>query len=176
MVSLPPGARIAIAGSATAVAVGLLMAYPTSTGRSASSPAAASAPPAAARSAPAPDAGGPAPSAPSAPAPSSDAAVPGTAAPEPPAAVTHTGEPASTRWGDVQVEVAVADGRIVGAVAVRVPDEDRESRAINAEAVPVLEAETLSVQSADVDTVSGATITSDGYRESLQSALDQAAL
>ena len=47
---------------------------------------------------------------------------------------------------------------------------------INAQALPVLRQETLAKQSADIDAVSGATVTSDGYKESLQSALDAAKL
>ncbi|MBV9923302.1 MAG: FMN-binding protein, partial [Pseudonocardia sp.] len=47
---------------------------------------------------------------------------------------------------------------------------------INAEALPVLVRETMSAQNADIDMVSGATVTSDGYVRSLQSALDQAGL
>ena len=49
------------------------------------------------------------------------------------------------------------------------------ARLINAHAGPLLLQRTLIAQGADIDTVSGATYTSDGYRESLQSALDQAA-
>lgn len=46
----------------------------------------------------------------------------------------------------------------------------------SAEAIPVLSRETLQAQSGNIDTVSGATYTSEGYRQSLQSALDAAAL
>ncbi|WP_432196773.1 FMN-binding protein [Streptomyces sp. bgisy027] len=60
------------------------------------------------------------------------------------------------------------------ATAVRSPDETARSRDINSTAVPKLNQETLQAQSADIDTVSGATYTSAGYRQSLQSALDRA--
>ena len=50
---------------------------------------------------------------------------------------------------------------------------NREDEQINSYALPVLVQETLDAQSADIDMVSGATVTSDGYLQSLQSALDQ---
>jgi len=57
---------------------------------------------------------------------------------------------------------------------VQVPDGNRRDQEINAYAVPRLKQETLDAQSANVDTVSGATVTSDGYRESLLATLDAA--
>ena len=56
------------------------------------------------------------------------------------------------------------------------PTENGRDREINQAALPVLVDETISAQSADIDMVSGATYTSEGYLESLQSALDQAGL
>jgi uncharacterized protein with FMN-binding domain len=56
------------------------------------------------------------------------------------------------------------------------PSSNGKDQQINARALPVLVQETLDAQSADIDMVSGATYTSDGYTESLQSALDQAGL
>jgi uncharacterized protein with FMN-binding domain len=53
------------------------------------------------------------------------------------------------------------------------PDETPRSKDINSTAIPKLNQETLRAQSADIDTVSGATYTSEGYRQSLQSALDR---
>jgi uncharacterized protein with FMN-binding domain len=54
------------------------------------------------------------------------------------------------------------------------PDGDGKSVGINDRAVPVLDSEALTAQSARVDTVSGATYTSRGYEQSLQSAIDAA--
>ncbi|MFI6875552.1 FMN-binding protein [Streptomyces sp. NPDC050400] len=87
---------------------------------------------------------------------------------------TITGSTVQTRYGPVQVEVTLDGSRITAARAVRAPDGDPRSRQINASAIPVLVQETLDAQSAHVDTVSGATYTSEGYINSLQSALDQA--
>jgi uncharacterized protein with FMN-binding domain len=84
------------------------------------------------------------------------------------------GTVADTRWGPVQVQVHLSGGRIVDVVALRVPDGNRRDREISAYAVPQLRQEALSAQSATIDTVSGATYTSGGYRESLQAALDAA--
>ena len=97
----------------------------------------------------------------------------GTASASP---VTVTGASADTRWGPVQVEVTVADGTITDVTVVDYPTENGKDRQINARALPVLVQETLDAQSADIDMVSGATVTSEGYLESLQSALDEAGL
>jgi uncharacterized protein with FMN-binding domain len=91
-------------------------------------------------------------------------------------ATTYTGEAAQTRYGPVQVQIDVADGTISDIRVVSYPTQDRESRQINEQAVPILIAEGLAAQSAQVDTVSGATYTSEGYRKSLQSAIDQAGI
>ena len=89
---------------------------------------------------------------------------------------TFTGESTSTEWGDVQVVITVADGRITDVQVPEYPDGNRKDQQINARALPVLTKETLAAQSADIDMVSGATVTSEGYLTSLQSALDQAGL
>lgn len=89
---------------------------------------------------------------------------------------TATGAVAQTRWGPVQVRITVSGGKITDVTAVRVPDGNHRDREINDYAVPVLRQEALVAQSARIDTVSGATVTSDGYRESLQSAIDAAHL
>jgi uncharacterized protein with FMN-binding domain len=91
-------------------------------------------------------------------------------------ATTYTGNSASTRWGPVQVEITVADGTITDVQVVDYPSGNGKDQQINARALPVLVQETLDAQSAGIDMVSGATVTSDGYVESLQSALDKAGL
>ena len=91
-------------------------------------------------------------------------------------ATTVSGAVAQTRWGPVQVEITVADGTITDVSVVEYPTENRRDREINQAALPVLVSETMDAQSADIDMVSGATYTSEGYLESLQSALDQAGL
>ena len=97
---------------------------------------------------------------------------PGTAA----APVTVTGSSTDTRWGPVQVEITVANGTITDVNVVDYPSGNGKDRQINARALPILVQETLDAQSADIDMVSGATVTSDGYLGSLQSALDEAGL
>ncbi|AIR97310.1 FMN-binding protein [Streptomyces glaucescens] len=85
---------------------------------------------------------------------------------------TVTGAAAQTRYGPVQVRITVSGGRITQAAAVRAPDGGRSGQ-ISADAVPRLDRAAVAAGSADIDAVSGATYTSTGYRQSLQSALDQ---
>ena len=89
---------------------------------------------------------------------------------------TYTGASVMTRWGAVQVQITVADGKITAAEAVAYPQANPRDRQINAYALPVLAQEATQAQSADIDAVSGATVTSDGYVQSLRSAIDQAHL
>lgn len=89
---------------------------------------------------------------------------------------TYTGETVQTRWGPVQVQITVADGAITKATAVVYPNGNFRDQEINAYALPILEQEVLDAQGAGIDAVTGATVTSDGYVASLQSALDQAHL
>jgi uncharacterized protein with FMN-binding domain len=87
-------------------------------------------------------------------------------------AKTYDGSVASTRWGDVQVSITVTDGKITDVSVPVYPSGNGRDQEINAYALPVLRQETLDAQGAGIDTVSGATVTSDGYIESLQAALD----
>ncbi|MDJ0392927.1 FMN-binding protein [Rhodococcus sp. G-MC3] len=82
----------------------------------------------------------------------------------------------STRFGPVQVQITVTDGAITDAAAIEYPTSNGRDQQINARAVPVLEQETVAAGTADIDMVSGATYTSEGYVKSLQSAIDQAHL
>jgi len=89
---------------------------------------------------------------------------------------TVTGDTVQTRWGPVQVRVTVKNGRITDVTAVTYPQENPKDQQINSYAIPQLRREALAAQSASIDSVSGATYTSDGYKRSLQSALDSAGL
>ncbi|KAK1183358.1 FMN-binding protein [Streptomyces sp. NBS 14/10] len=89
---------------------------------------------------------------------------------------TVTGDEAQTQYGPVQVSVTVSGGKVTGATAVKTPDSGPQSDQIAADSVPKLNKAALTAQSAKIDTVSGATYTSEGYRKSLQSALDKAGL
>lgn len=105
------------------------------------------------------------------------AAAPPAAAAAPAAAAksgTFTGTTAQTRWGPVQVQIVVANGKITSANAVRYPSGNGNDAQINAYAIPQLNAEAVAANSAKIDMVSGATVTSGGYLQSLQSAIDQA--
>lgn len=88
-------------------------------------------------------------------------------------ASVEAGEPSYTQWGPVQVELEVApDGTICAAQAVVYPDSDRRSSVINASAIPHLNAAAVA-EGVSFDAVSGATYTSEAYRESMQSILDR---
>lgn len=87
---------------------------------------------------------------------------------------TYTGSASATRWGDVQVRIVVSGGRITSSNAVAYPNENPKDAQINARAVPTYNAAAVAVQSAQIDAVSGATVTWQGYTDSLQSAIDQA--
>jgi uncharacterized protein with FMN-binding domain len=83
------------------------------------------------------------------------------------------GSTVQTRYGIVQVKVVTKAKRITAVSFAQLTAYDGRSAEINSQAAPQLLQQTLSSQSAHVDGVSGATYTSDGYRTSLQYALDQ---
>jgi uncharacterized protein with FMN-binding domain len=89
---------------------------------------------------------------------------------------TVTGSVAQTRWGPVQVQITVSAKKITKVTTLQLPNGNFRDQEINNYAVPILIQETLKAQSANIDSVSGATVTSDGYRTSLQSALNAARL
>lgn len=89
---------------------------------------------------------------------------------------TVDGGVASTQWGPVQVQLTVSGGKITQVDVVQYPSGNPKDQEINNYALPILVQETTDQQSADIDMVSGATVTSTGYIQSLQSALDQANL
>jgi uncharacterized protein with FMN-binding domain len=93
--------------------------------------------------------------------------------PATPVCTTITGSTISTRWGPVQVEASVtATGEICSVDAIVTPDDHDKSVRINDRAVPVLNESAMAAQGTDFDGVSGATITSNAYQQSLQSILD----
>ena len=87
---------------------------------------------------------------------------------------TIDGEAVDTRYGPVQVQVALTGTTITAINILQVPNSERRDVEINDYAVPLLDQEALQAQSAKIDMVSGATYTSVGYLQSLQSALDKA--
>ncbi|WP_327693710.1 FMN-binding protein [Streptomyces sp. NBC_00459] len=86
---------------------------------------------------------------------------------------TYTGSVVQTEYGPVQVRVTLTKGRITSASAVQAPSGGRSDQ-ISGDAIPKLNQEAVTAGDGDIDAVSGASYTSAGYKESLQSALDQA--
>jgi uncharacterized protein with FMN-binding domain len=87
---------------------------------------------------------------------------------------TVTGAVESTQYGPMQVEVTLAGKRITNVKVLQETNVGSYSQQVDAMAIPKLTSETLAAQSAQIDAVSGASYTSQGYKESLQSALDKA--
>ncbi|MDF6022922.1 FMN-binding protein [Streptomyces sp. JH34] len=87
---------------------------------------------------------------------------------------TYTGDPVDTRYGTVQVAVTVTKGKVTSVEVLQAPDQNGRDQQISSRALPRLTQEAITAQSAHIDAVSGASYTSQGYVESLQSALDQA--
>jgi uncharacterized protein with FMN-binding domain len=96
------------------------------------------------------------------------------AAPAAAKTVTVNGSVAQTQWGPVQVQLKIKNQRIIDVRVLRRPTGSDRDAEINGYALPQLRAEVLAAQSAHIDTVSGATVTSGGYLQSLQAALDTA--
>jgi uncharacterized protein with FMN-binding domain len=86
----------------------------------------------------------------------------------------YTGQAIFTEFGDVQVKVTIAGGRVTDVQPLQMPFDRRRSAEITQYAAPRLHDEVLQAQSAQIDSLSGATYTSDAYAQSVQSALDQA--
>ncbi|WP_200846940.1 FMN-binding protein [Arthrobacter sp. 18067] len=89
-------------------------------------------------------------------------------------AATYDGASVQTRFGTVQVQVTIQDGKITEVTALQLTDAERKSAQISSRAAPALRSEVLQAQSASVQTIGGATVTSDAYLTSLQAALDAA--
>jgi uncharacterized protein with FMN-binding domain len=85
-----------------------------------------------------------------------------------------TGSSVQTPFGNVQVQVSLQNGRITDVQTLQLPSGGHSSQ-VSRYAAPQLRSEVLQAQSAQVDSVSGATYTSQAYQQSLQAALDQAA-
>lgn len=149
-----------LAGCAAALAVTWEVGQAAAPPRAA--PAAPSAPPPAAAATPADT-----PSGTTAPAPATTASGPSG---------TFAGSTAQTAYGPMQVAIVVKAGRITDVKPLQLTNQGGRSVAISAGAVPILRTEALHAQSAKIDAVSGATYTSEGYRTSLQSAIDKAHL
>jgi uncharacterized protein with FMN-binding domain len=109
----------------------------------------------------------------SAPAPASTSAARKAAPAASTGPRTATGADVPNQYGDVQVKVTVKGSKITAVTPVALPQSDGRSLMISQQAEPILQSQALAAQSAQIDGVSGASYTSDGYRRSLQSALDK---
>lgn len=89
---------------------------------------------------------------------------------------TVTGDEAQTVYGPVRVKITVAGGKVTAASATEYPLNSPRDQEINSFAIPALNSEAVGASSANIDAVSGATYTSQGYITSLQSALNKAGL
>lgn len=87
---------------------------------------------------------------------------------------TYSGKSVSTQWGDVQVQIKVSGGKITTVNVLKYPSDNDHSQQINDQALPVYKKETIAAQSADIQQVSGATVTYEGFTQSLQNAITQA--
>ena len=88
---------------------------------------------------------------------------------------TLTGSIVASRYGNTEVQVTISNGKITAVTALELPTHGRSGQ-ISSYVEPILSSEALTAQSARIDIVSGATYTSEAYAQSLQSALDQAAI
>ena len=88
---------------------------------------------------------------------------------------TATGAVTQYPYGALSVTVTETGSRITGVQMASLNETDSRSVSIDDQAIPQLQQEVLSAQSANIDGVSGATFTSQAYAQSVQSALDQLA-
>lgn len=87
---------------------------------------------------------------------------------------TYTGDAVDVFYGNIQLQATISGGRIVSIQFLQFPNDRDTSRMINAQADPMLAQEAIQAQSAQVDIISGATDSSQGFIQSLQSILDKA--
>jgi uncharacterized protein with FMN-binding domain len=160
--------RIALAIAGTIAGLAALLSFKSHATLSARGALPAAALPSSTPAAPAPSTSAPSRSAPSRSAPSSS--PPSTSA----ATRTIAGQAVQTQYGVVQVQVVLSGNKIKNVSFLQLTAYDPRSQEINSAAAPILLQQTLAAQSSQIDGVSGATYTSEGYVQSLQSALDQA--
>jgi uncharacterized protein with FMN-binding domain len=100
-----------------------------------------------------------------------------TATPKPASGLksgSFTGQSYANPYGNVQVQVVISGGKITSVKTIQYPNGHQQSVFINSQALPLLEQEVLQAQSAQINIIGGATFTSQGYAQSVQSALDAA--
>ncbi len=89
---------------------------------------------------------------------------------------TYSGDTYDTQYGPVQVRITVTGSKLTDVQALQLPQGSGRDIEIDNFAVPQLHDEAIAAQSANIDSISGATFTSEGYIRSLQSALDKAGI
>jgi uncharacterized protein with FMN-binding domain len=94
--------------------------------------------------------------------------------PHPPGSVTAKGPLVSTPFSSIQVQATVHRGKLIDVRTLSLTGDDTHTRALNARAEPILREEALKAGSADIDVVTGATYTSESWRESLIAAIEAA--
>ncbi|MDQ2827062.1 MAG: FMN-binding protein [Actinomycetota bacterium] len=151
---------------ATVAGMALLLGYKTSPGPGVGQVAAAPPPPATATTEP------PLSPSPTTRAPSATSAPPAPAGSGPTG--TFTGPVVNTRYGPVQVQVTLTAGKLTDVRAGELPVGRSRSASLSDLAAPILRSEALAAQGSHIDSVSGASITSRAYAQSLQAALDAA--
>ena len=87
---------------------------------------------------------------------------------------TYTGAAADASYGTVQVAAVITSGKLADINFLSYPNDRQHSVQVSSYALPILRQEAIAVQSAKIDTVSGASYTSAAFKESLGSALNQA--
>ncbi|MEI8338014.1 MAG: FMN-binding protein, partial [bacterium] len=87
---------------------------------------------------------------------------------------TYTGDSSDAYYGNVQVQAVIKNGALSNIVVLDYPQDRSTSVAKNTRAMPILVSEAIQAQSANVNTVSGATYSSGAFKQSLSSALSQA--
>ena len=110
------------------------------------------------------------------PAATKKATAPATAPAASGASGTFTGATSNTQFGPVQVQITVSNGKITAAKALQFPNRDFRSQSISSPAIPYLVQETLAASSSNIQGVGGASYTSQGWYDSLVSALAKAGM
>ena len=87
---------------------------------------------------------------------------------------TYTGSVADAYYGNIQVQAVIYGGRLTDVIFLQYPSDRRTSVSINTQAMPYLKSEAISAQSANVNIVSGASDSSQAFRQSLGTALASA--
>ena len=97
-----------------------------------------------------------------------------TPRPHPPGSITAKGPHISTPFSSIQVQATMLDGKLIDVQTLSLTGSDTHTQALNARAEPILREEALKAGSADIDVVTGATYTSESWRESLIAAIEAA--